>query len=192
MLPSDLTWSKSIIGARFNALRSTNQRAYADYLEEYAAKLAQDECAAIFKPATSVRSPEDFMLGEILVDVKTRALDRKFSMPNLISVDRARKILKDPEKDVWYWFIDYSVHDDGTWIIDDSIIVPIWHLDWNALSIQNLGLGQIQISDWTCLIDSDPDRMLWYKTLVDKTREFYVNLQGKLIKRIATLDKETQ
>lgn len=187
MQASDISCVTSIVGAKFNALKSTNQRAYADYLEFYACKLIEDAYPDLYKASTSVRSPEDFMLGDILVDVKTRCINREFSMPNLISVDRASKILADQTRDIWYWFIDYEVHADGTFSIVSSDLTPIWHLNWEALSIQNLGLGQIQISNWAMLKDPAPARAFWCLNLTKRTREFYVRLQQKLEKRIKAL-----
>lgn len=187
MQACDVSCVTSIVGSKFNALQSTNQRAYADFLEHYACKLIEDTYPDAYKASTSVRSPEDFMLGTVLVDVKTRCINREFSMPNLISVDRASKILADQARDIWYWFIDYEVHADGTFSIVSSELVPIWHLDWSALSIQNLGLGQIQISNWAQLKDPAPSRAFWMLNLTKRTREFYVRLQQKLEKRIKAL-----
>jgi hypothetical protein len=187
MQACDVSCVADLVGSRFNALQSTNQRAYADYLEQHACGLVKDAYPDLYKASTSVRSPEDFMLGDILVDVKTRCIGREFSMPNLISVDRASKILADPSRDIWYWFIDYEVHDDGTFTVVSSELTPIWHLNWQALSIQNLGLGQIQISNWSMLIDPAPARSFWMLNLTKRTREFYVRLQQKLEKRIKAL-----
>ena len=107
-------------------------------------------------------------------------------MPNLISVDRASKLLQDRECDIWYWMIHYK----DAYGIDlvSSDVVPIWHLNWDALSIQNLGLGQIQISDWNTLIDPDPDRALWLKELHIRTILFYKRLRDKLDKRIKSIE----
>jgi hypothetical protein len=179
----ELDWIDDLVGKIYPPLPSNNQRAYADFIEEQACKMAQELAPDLYAPASSVRSPEDFMLGDTIVDIKTRCLGREFSMPNLISVDRAKKILKDPNKDIWYWFIDYTVYQDGTFGILHSHVFPIWQLNWDSLSIQNLGLGQIQISDHEGLYDSEGDRDEWLRQLILRTRAFYVDLQRKLALR---------
>lgn len=190
MQACDLGWVDTFTGSVFPALGSRNQRAYADFLEERASDRAREMEPDLYVPARSVRSPEDFMLGEVYVDIKTRCLGRDFSMPNLISVDRARKILKDPNQDIWYWFIDYTVGEDGSFVVESSEMLPIWQLNWDSLSIQNLGLGQIQISDFDGLYDAEGNRDEWLGQLIKRTRAFYVDLQRKLALRIQALDSE--
>lgn len=190
MQASDFEWVDTFTGSVFPAVGSRNQRAYADFIEERATARALEMEPWLYVPARSVRSPEDFMLGEVYVDIKTRCLGRDFSMPNLISVDRAKKILRDPKADIWYWFIDYMVSDDGSFSIESSEMLPIWQLNWDSLSIQNLGLGQIQISDHEGLYDSEGNRDEWLRQLILRTRAFYVDLQHKLGLRIQALDSE--
>jgi hypothetical protein len=178
-------WASTLRGKHLGVAASSNPRASADWIEEHACAVAKDN-SPDYVPARSVRSPEDFALGKIFVDIKTKNLEREFSMPNLISVDRASKLLRDRECDIWYWMIHYK----DAYGIDlvSSDVVPIWHLNWDALSIQNLGLGQIQISDWNTLIDPDPDRALWLKELHIRTILFYKRLRDKLDKRIKSIE----
>mgnify|MGYP006276640991 CR=1 FL=1 len=156
---------------------SANQRAYADYIEEHCCSLAKTEYGSQYQPARSVRSPEDFTVQvpgiTHWIDVKTRQLGRDFSMPNLISVDRLEKIMSDPMQELWYWMVDYEVLPDGTCQIRSSEIREVWSLPWEALAIQNLGKGQLQICDWSKITERNLDRPKWQIELTDQRRRFY-------------------
>ena len=82
-----------------------------------------------YSEPSSVRSIDDFTLsvGEstYLIDIKTHDGDREFSMPNLISTERLFKLYQDPK----------------------TKFLPIENISWESLSIQNLGHGQIQITN---------------------------------------------
>ena len=161
---------------------SRNQRAYADLIEETACALAAVEYFGNYVAARSVRSPEDFMLKldkAYLVDVKTRQLNTQFNMPNLISVDRLDKILSDPTQDLYYWFIDYEVLDSGDCAIRHSEIRAVWTLPWQAVAIQNLGKGQLQIKDWSKLDIYLDDRSSWLQDLRTARKVFYLKQADK-------------
>ena len=164
---------------------SSNQRAYADMIEERACELAQMVYPAEFRSAQSVRSIEDFAIlhhgRRYLVDVKTRQLTTDFNMPNLISVDRLHRLLAD-DGDLYYWFIDYSVVENNNARIDNSVVRPVWDLPWAALSIQNLGLGQLQISDFKALESSSGlTKTQWHAELQTAMREFYTRQSRKFL-----------
>lgn len=161
---------------------SSNQRAYADLLEEQASNQAQQTFLTEFEPAASVRSPEDFMLKldkSYLIDVKTRQLNTQFNMPNLISVDRLDRILSDPTKDLYYWMIDYEVDSTGQCVIQHSEIRAVWSLPWEAVAIQNLGKGQLQIKDWSQLTTYLNDRVSWLQDLRSARKIFYLKQADK-------------
>jgi hypothetical protein len=166
---------------------SRNQRAYADLVEEHAVSLAQTEYAAQFAPARSVRSPEDFAIKDNCthyIDVKTRQLGTDFNMPNLISVDRLDKLLSEPDLELWYWMIDYEVDQQGQCIVRHSEIRTVWSLPWTALSIQNLGKGQLQISNWSLINSPSIDRDSWHQELRVRRRAFYLK-QALKFQRLA-------
>ncbi len=161
---------------------SKNQRAYADLIEEWANQTAQKKYPSEFVPASSVRSPEDFVLQldkTYLIDVKTRQLNTQFNMPNLISVDRLDRILSDPAKDLYYWLIDYEVLDNGDCVIKHSEIRAVWSLPWEAVAIQNLGKGQLQIKDWSRLDTYLNDRASWLYDLHSMRKIFYLKQADK-------------
>jgi hypothetical protein len=162
---------------------SGNQRAYADLLEELACATAQAEYPTQYRKARSVRSPEDFTLvnGDCnnYFDVKTRQVGTDFNMPNLISVDRLDKMLEDPDTELHYWMIDYRVHEDGTCTVEHSEIRTVWSLPWPALAIQNLGKGQLQISNWSQLATHVNNRDAWHQFLKAERKRFYLKQASK-------------
>lgn len=158
---------------------SSNQRAYADLLEEQACIQAKLMYPNEFRAARSVRSPEDFWVTNNMVDVKTRQLGTDFNMPNLISVDRLEQILENPTQELYYWMIDYRVQPDGSCTIEHSEIRAVWTLPWEALAIQNLGKGQLQIKDWSKLDTYLDDRVSWLQDLRMARKVFYLKQADK-------------
>lgn len=164
---------------------SNNQRAYADLIEEQACSLAQSKYPDDFVAARTVRSPEDFKLKldkDYLIDVKTRQLNTEFNMPNLISVDRLDKILSDPAQDLYYWMIDYEVLNNGDCAIRHSEIRSVWSMPWEAVAIQNLGKGQLQIKNWSKLTVYLDDRASWLQDLRMMRKIFYLKQADKFRK----------
>jgi len=127
-------WNSSNISVSPKA----GQRQIADIIE---ANLADYYVEQGGKLPDSVRTIEDVSLGDTLIDIKTRDVNRKFSMPNLISVARLRK---NKDTEIVYHFVDYEVSDDEVVVLNQTI-VPIWEIDWSVLKIQNLGKGQLQL-----------------------------------------------
>jgi len=165
---------------------SGNQRAYADVIEELGCDLAKRQWPSLYRAARSVRSPEDFTLvtntSRVLVDIKTRQLNTEFNMPNLISVDRLQKLLDDSAMELWYWIIDYEVDQSGSAAVVHSELVPVWNLNWQCLSIGNLGLGQLQITNWNNLVQSTQTKAVWANQLRETRKEFYTNQATKFQK----------
>lgn len=162
---------------------SSNQRAYADMLEELACNHAMQQFPNNYLPARTVRSLEDFSLNHHAqvnyVDVKTRQLGTDFNMPNLISVDRLDKLLDKSHTELYYWLIDYRVALDGTCTVCHSEIRSVWSLPWSALAIQNLGLGQLQIANWPELTTHACDRQAWHQQLKHHRKQFYLKQANK-------------
>lgn len=164
--------------------KSGNQRAYADLIEEAACLWAQDRFPDQYCKARSVKSTEDFALEHdnrnIYVDVKTRQLDTDLNMPNMISVDKLNRLLDDANTDLYYWMIDYRIVAGGAEIVH-SELRAVWDLPWEALSIQNLGLGQLQISNWENMNNPGMSRKLWHAQLRVEMKEFYVRQSRKFL-----------
>ena len=101
----------------------------------------------------SVRSIDDFTLKcndqTYLIDIKTHDADREFSMPNLISTERLFKLYKEPNTTFGIAILDYvsDFGDEKYKVISKTKFLPIENISWESLSIQNLGHGQIQITN---------------------------------------------
>jgi len=146
----------------------------------------------MFEAAKSKRSIEDFQLvwnvNEIKFDVKTTE-ENKFSMPNLISIDRLKKYyLKNPNHFIVYIFVDYYIEcDENNKFIHIRSIKSsfIENISWNCLKIQNLGKGQLQIINKDALeFDVTISREEWFGMLKIKATDFYNDLIKKTKKRL--------
>ena len=105
-----------------------------------------------YSEPTSVRSIDDFTLSigdeTYLIDIKTHDGDREFSMPNLISTERLFKLYQNPNITFGIAILDYkSTSMNHQKIITKTKFLPIENISWESLSIQNLGHGQIQITN---------------------------------------------
>jgi hypothetical protein len=164
---------------------SGNQRVYADLLEESACAIAQDQFAEQYRKSRSVKSTEDFALVEngrtIYIDVKTRQLGTDLNMPNMISVDKLNKLLDDPHTELYYWMIDYEVRADGSAQVTHTEMRAVWDLPWSALAIQNLGLGQLQIANWSAMSQPGLPRADWHARLQSEMHKFYTKQAQKFL-----------
>jgi len=164
---------------------SGNQRVYADLIEESACAIAQDQFAEQYRKSRSVKSTEDFALVEngrtIYVDVKTRQLGTDLNMPNMISVDKLNKLLDDPHTELYYWMIDYEVREDGSAQVKHTEMRAVWDLPWSALAIQNLGLGQLQIANWSAMDQPGLPRADWHARLRQEMHKFYTKQAQKFL-----------
>ncbi len=140
---------------KFRVSKRLQQRGIADYIEGLVADtiIARHNAAH----ARSKRSIEDVMVGDsTYVDIKTTDINSNFSMPNLISVERLRKLYQDPENKLVYIFVEYEVIDeelldtltqDKYAVIKSIEIRPIESISWDCMHIQALGNGQLQLKN---------------------------------------------
>jgi len=164
-----------------------DQRGFASLLEKKSVDLIKKNFEEAKIPE-SVRSIEDIMINDNLIDIKTTDVDKEFKMPNLISIDRLKKIYKD--KNIIYVFISYSPSKKK---IVDVAIFYIWEISWNNLAIQNLGKGQIQIKNMKNFVNSNNineyNKDSWYKELHNNGILFYESLFLKTKKYLSDWKK---
>ena len=119
----------------FELSESYGQRAVGDKLEADTVDILKEIIPQNLVEAKSKRSIDDFTLVfdgiTNLYDTKTHFIQdgEGFSMPNLISVKRLKKVLEDDSKTLSYVFIDY-IRENGKVIVKDVHIKYIWELDW--------------------------------------------------------------
>ena len=155
------------------------QRGYADMIEKLVAEQAQKNSPSQFHKARSKRSIEDFSYQDTKqktwFDVKSFDVNSDFSMPNLVSVDRLRKVLSDPEQDLIYILVHYQLdHVKKTVSIEHIEFRPIYEIDPAVLAIQNLGKGVLQVKNMHNALDKfTGGREEWLKHISKMTFQFY-------------------
>ena len=163
--------------------KGLDQRGYASELEKNFIDIAKDTFDD-FHEALSVRSADDITLNGILVDFKSTDVDKKFKMPNLISIAVLKA--KYYSEEILYSFVTYSSKQHK---VLDSHLFYIWELPWEHLKIQNLGKGQLQIKNMKNFIDdignlSTLSKDEWYQEFIKQGEIFYKDLIKKTEKRI--------
>lgn len=181
-----------LVGTSFNT-KGLQQRGVADLIEQKATDLILQLKSdfIITEYATSRRSIEDVQIktnGKLYkIDIKSHESTSEFSMPNLISIDRLKKLYIDENNHLLYVFISYSTCDSST-IIETVNVCYVEELDWSILAIQNLGKGQLQIKNMNkdLILVGDVNRKEWLEKLRTNAIIYYT----KLITKIEKLKKE--
>jgi hypothetical protein len=105
------------------------------------------------------------------IDTKTHDVDSEFSMPNLTSVEKIRKLLSDDSKSLIYVFVSYK-KENNIVTIQKIEVKYIWEIDFSILRIGSLGKGQLQISDMNKeLVFTEEGKISWFEKLKSKVRE---------------------
>jgi len=148
------------------------QRGIADRIEAACNEIINENFQDV-KPATSRRSIEDISIGATYVDHKTSDVALDFKMPNMISIDRLRKL----DRELIYNFV---IYDSRAKTIVDTFALNVYELNWDYLKIQNLGKGQLQITNMAAFL-ADPRSQLtkeeWLTRLSQAARDFYAKVQ---------------
>lgn len=165
------------------------QRGYADMIEKLVAEEAKKNNPRQFHKARSKRSIEDFSYQtngqQTWFDVKSFDSGSDFSMPNLVSIDRLRKVLADDSQDLIYILVHYSLdHDERKVTIEEIEFRPVYTIDPNVLAIQNLGKGVLQVKNMHNTLDRfDGTKQEW----LDKISVMVYNFYSKQITKFKKL-----
>jgi hypothetical protein len=155
------------------------QRGIADKLEDACNYLIKQKFGNIVTPATSRRSIEDINIGNTYVDHKSSDAALDFKMPNMISIDRLKKL----DRELIYNFI---VYDSNKKEIISTFALDVYELNWDHLKIQNLGKGQLQISNMVNFLKSPKSTLTkdeWINRLKSEAIMFYKKVQKDAEKR---------
>lgn len=204
MAAVDLFLSEALLpmlGQRIPVDGRLGQRGVGDIVEAtVAARIVQAaegrEHLKAFPPGSN-RSMEDVKITAgracVHLDVKTRNLGREFSMPNIVSIRRLERFYRKGTNVFVVLTADYRDH--GCFISVEDVR---WHrveeICWSCLSIQNLGQGQLQLTDARRPIRLfDGDRQAWMKVFHAEGAAFY----GRLAERASAawnewIDKATR
>jgi hypothetical protein len=159
---------------------STNlqQRGIADKIEDSCNEIIKRNFDSVI-PAASRRSIEDINIGNTYVDHKTSDQALAFKMPNMISIDRLKKL----DRPLLYNFV---IYDSVKKEIINNFTLDVYELNWDYLKIQNLGKGQLQITSMNNFI-ADPiykfDKNQWLDQLKLRAIEFYKKVEKDAKKR---------
>ena len=187
-----------LINFQFDS-KMLQQRGVADYIETLCCERINELSTSdlIVSEVVSVRSIEDIEIkldsNLYKIDIKTHDINRDFSMPNLISVDRARKYLSVVTNHIIYIFMDYKIEEDIV-CVTNVRVKPIESLDWSYLSIQNLGKGQLQIKSMTDKIffNDNVTRKEWFDKLIKEGKDYYEKLILKVSEYITNWNDDAK
>jgi hypothetical protein len=107
------------------------------------------------------------------IDPKSHNVNSKFSMPNLTSVEKLRKLLSSNDKELVYVFVSYEVigQDVNVTSID---VKYVWELSFDMLRIGSLGKGQLQISDMNKELKfTEEGKQGWFNKLKETVRGYH-------------------
>jgi hypothetical protein len=107
------------------------------------------------------------------IDPKSHNVNSKFSMPNLTSVEKLRKLLSSKDKELVYVFVSYEVigQDVNVTSID---VKYVWELSFDMLRIGSLGKGQLQISDMNKELKfTEEGKQGWFNKLKETVRGYH-------------------
>lgn len=158
---------------------NVQQRGIADKIEGACNELIAKQFGTQVKPARSRRSIEDINIGNTYVDHKSSDAALDFKMPNMISIDRLKKL----DRELLYNFV---IYDSAKHEILDTFVLDVYELNWDHLKIQNLGKGQLQITNMVEFLKSPGTTMTrqeWLERLKQESIEFYKKVQKDALKR---------
>ena len=169
------------------------QRGIADIIEQDVSKIILNLKSRIIKEsyeAKSKRSIEDVGLitndyDDVKIDIKTHDIESELSMPNLISIARLKKFYENDRNLLVYVFVKYINHGNNVQVTQVRV-KPIEQINWECLTIGNLGKGQLQITDMNKISFQNfmtrkdwmerlsYDAIIYYQKLIDKIQNNWI------------------
>ena len=173
----------------FELVDGGQQRTVGDLIENKVIEIVksiQNPLISEVKLSTGKKSMDDVSVVSdgvtYMLDPKSHNVDSEFSMPNMSSISKIKKLHHTPNKELMYVLIDYKV--DGNIVLIEKIdVLFIWELDMSILGIGALGKGQLQIKNLNEeLVINQDGKDVWYDGLKKKVVE-YLNKQEIKIKK---------
>lgn len=188
----------------FELVEGGKQRTVGDLIENMVINIIKEHQGEIIQEvrlSKGKKSTEDVAFIhegiKYLLDPKSHNVNSDFSMPNLIAIEKLRKLLsknskkekfigksKTPKKielpqELMFVFVDYKI-DLSTVKIDSVNVVFVWELDMSMLGIGALGKGQLQIKNLNKdLIFTDEGKYVWFQRLRVEVKSY---LEKQIIK----------
>lgn len=188
----------------FDLVDGGQQRTIGDLIENMVINIIkqnQGEIIQEVKLSKGKKSTEDVAFisdgVKYLLDPKSHNVDSDFSMPNLIAIEKLRKLLsknvekkkpvrksKKPKKivlpqELMFVFVDYKIESDIVKIGSVNVTF-VWELDMSMLGIGALGKGQLQIKNLNKdLVFTDEGKNIWFQRLRIEVKSY---LEKQIIK----------
>ena len=174
----------------FELVNGGQQRTIGDLIEFKVSEILYNDTNELIsekKLPRSKKSIEDVTLIsngiKYYIDPKTHDINSQFSMPNLTSVEKIKKLFLTNEKELVYVFVVYSLVDHVV-IIEDIKVFFIWELDISILGVGALGKGQLQIKNANIdIVFTNKGKIEWYSNFRKLVQEY-------LIKQIIKINKQ--
>ena len=108
------------------------------------------------------------------LNIKFLDINNNVLVSNLMSIDRIKKLLQDETYHIIYIFIEYKLNDNDI-TITNVHISNMENIDWNCLTIQNLGKGQLQMKNNSepIMFNFDITRKDWLDELKKQAIQYY-------------------
>lgn len=163
-------------------------------------KMINDSISTFYKDNTDI-DVNLFNIGDIeikykdylfIFSIRIQDINKTYGFPNMLSIKKAKDILSDNNKYLFYIFIEYEELNNKI-KIDNINLQKIESLDWSYLYIQNIGRGQLQvknISRTEFIFNNDMTRNDWLKSLNERGSEYYDNLILKVVEYKTEWEKE--
>ena len=177
----------------FELVDGGQQRTIGDLVESKVIEIITTDTNPLIsevKLSTGKKSMEDVSVVSdgvrYLLDPKSHNIDSEFSMPNLTSISKIKKLYRTPNEELLYVFVDYQI-EGQTVLIKDIKVLFLWELDMSMLGIGALGKGQLQIKNLNHnLVISTEGKGDWYDKLKVEVNKYL----DKQIIKIAKQKKE--
>ena len=170
----------------FELIEGGQQRTVGDLIESKVSEILFNSTRELISEKIAPRSKksiEDVTLVSngvsYYIDPKTHDINSEFSMPNLTSVQKIKKLFDTTDKELIYVFVSYAIT-EGMVIISDIKVIFLWELDISILGVGALGKGQLQIKNANKdLVFTQKGKVGWYGDFKLLMQEF---LKKQLIK----------
>jgi hypothetical protein len=175
----------------FELVYGGQQRTVGDLIEKKVSEILYNSESHLItekRPPRSKKSIEDITLisNEIkyYIDPKTHDINSNFSMPNLTSIDKIKKLFDTNNEELIYILVTYSLQESIV-SIEDIKVFFIWELDISILGVGALGKGQLQIKNANKdLVFTNKGKLGWYSDFKKLVQDFLNKQINKINKQI--------
>jgi hypothetical protein len=175
----------------FELVNGGMQRTVGDLIESKVTEILSNSNSELISEKRAPRSKksiEDVTLVSngvsYYIDPKTHDKYSDFSMPNLTSVDKIKKLFSTDDHELIYVFVSYTI-ENGLVMIEDIKVFFIWELDISILGVGALGKGQLQIKNANNdLVFTSKGKQEWYSDFKKLVQDFLKKQITKINKQI--------